>query len=84
MATKSKRPKRPSLIAARIDAKRVENGWKLTEFALRAGVSKGTAWLWCHGTSEPNVASLRRIGEVFGCEISELVDGTSAPISRAG
>lgn len=82
MATKAKTFKRASKIPERIEAERKRRNWTYDEFAERVNARKTTVWGWCR--REPSIRVLRRIADAFGCELSDLVDGTSAVAAKVG
>jgi transcriptional regulator with XRE-family HTH domain len=61
---------------------RAERGWSLDQLALRSGVSKGVLVALEQGRSNPNLATLARIGDAFGVPVTRLVEVPDAPVVR--
>lgn len=57
------------LIEQRCKAKGLTNA----ELARRMEVTRSTVHDWVHGIHEPNLESLRKLAEVFECEVAELI-----------
>src|SRR6201995_5177771 len=55
-------------------ALREDRGWSLDQLAARSGVSKGVLVALEQGRSNPNLATLARIGDAFGVPVTLLVD----------
>ncbi|MDP9368761.1 MAG: helix-turn-helix domain-containing protein [Chloroflexota bacterium] len=64
-----------------IRALRQERGWTQFELALRVGVQPQAVYLWESGRRTPQVAQMRKLGEVFGLcsDEIELDPGPMAP-----
>lgn len=45
---------------------RQERGWTQYELALRVGVHPQAVYLWERGRRTPQVAQMRKLGQVFG------------------
>src|SRR6266852_5093195 len=58
---------------------RAERGWSLDQLAARSGVSKGVLVALEQGRSNPNLATLARIGDAFGVPVTLLVDVGGEP-----
>ncbi len=77
----------PSLagaLARTMQALRADRGWSLDQLAARSGVSKGVLVALEQGRSNPNLATLARIGDAFGVPVTVLVDIGSGPTVRIG
>jgi transcriptional regulator with XRE-family HTH domain len=61
---------------------RAERGWSLDQLALRSGVSKGVLVALEQGRSNPNLATLARIGDAFGVPVTRLVEVQDDPVVR--
>jgi len=61
---------------------RAERGWSLDQLASRSGVSKGVLVALEQGRSNPNLATLARIGDAFGVPVTRLVDVSDEPVVR--
>ena len=61
-------------IARTLQALRADRGWSLDQLAARSGVSKGVLVALEQGRSNPNLATLARIGDAFGVPVTLLVD----------
>jgi transcriptional regulator with XRE-family HTH domain len=61
---------------------RSERGWSLDQLALRSGVSKGVLVALEQGRSNPNLATLARIGDAFGVPVTRLLDVPDEPLVR--
>lgn len=61
---------------------RAERGWSLDQLALRSGVSKGVLVALEQGRSNPNLATLARIGDAFGVPVTRLVAIPDEPVVR--
>lgn len=44
------------------------------EAAKRIGVTKGNIGHWEAGRNQPRVSRLRRIADVYGCSVADLLD----------
>jgi transcriptional regulator with XRE-family HTH domain len=51
---------------------RQERGWTQFELALRVGVQPQAVYFWESGRRTPQVAQLRRLGELFGICSDEI------------
>ena len=47
------------------------------EAAKRIGVTKGNIGHWESGRTQPRVSRLRRIADVYGCSVADLLDDTN-------
>src|SRR5258708_31677479 len=61
---------------------RAERGWSLDQLASRSGVSKGVLVALEQGRSNPNLATLARIGDAFGVPVTRLVEVSDEPVVR--
>ena len=61
-------------IARTLQALRADRGWSLDQLAARSGVSKGVLVALEQGRSNPNLATLARIGDAFGVPVTLLVE----------
>jgi transcriptional regulator with XRE-family HTH domain len=61
---------------------RAERGWSLDQLAHRSGVSKGVLVALEQGRSNPNLATLARIGDAFGVPVTRLVEVQDDPVVR--
>jgi len=66
-------------LARRMQALRTERGWSLDQLSGRSGVSKGVLVALEQARSNPNLATLARIGDAFGVPVTELLDSTEEP-----
>ena len=69
-------------IARILQSLRAERGWSLDQLASRSGVSKGVLVALEQGRSNPNLATLARIGDAFGVPVTRLVDVSDEPTVR--
>src|SRR6478752_643005 len=60
-------------VARTLQALRADRGWSLDQLAARSGVSKGVLVALEQGRSNPNLATLARIGDAFGVPVPLLV-----------
>lgn len=67
-------------VARTMQALRADRGWSLDQLAARSGVSKGVLVALEQGRSNPNLATLARIGDAFGVPVTRLVDVSGEPI----
>ncbi len=65
-----------------IRALRQERGWTQFELALRVGVQPQAVYLWESGRRTPQVAQMRKLGEVFGLCSDEIDLGPLPEVSR--
>ncbi len=65
-----------SALARTVAALRAERGWSLDALAGRSGVSKGVLVAVEQGRSNPNLATLARIGDAFGVPVNRLLEVT--------
>jgi transcriptional regulator with XRE-family HTH domain len=63
-------------LARTVAALRAERGWSLDALAGRSGVSKGVLVAVEQGRSNPNLATLARIGDAFGVPVTRLLEVT--------
>ncbi|HEV3290591.1 MAG TPA: helix-turn-helix transcriptional regulator, partial [Streptosporangiaceae bacterium] len=68
-----------SALARTLQALRAERGWSLDYLAARSGVSKGVLVTLEQARSNPNLATLARIGDAFGVPVTYLVDVPTEP-----
>jgi transcriptional regulator with XRE-family HTH domain len=69
-------------LARILQSLRAERGWSLDHLASRSGVSKGVLVAVEQGRSNPNLATLARIGDAFGVPVTRLVDVSDEPTVR--
>jgi len=69
-------------VARTLQALRADRGWSLDQLAARSGVSKGVLVALEQGRSNPNLATLARIGDAFGVPVTLLVDLGGEPAVR--
>jgi transcriptional regulator with XRE-family HTH domain len=69
-------------VARTLQALRADRGWSLDQLAARSGVSKGVLVALEQGRSNPNLATLARIGDAFGVPVTQLVDMGGEPSVR--
>jgi len=62
-----------------LQALRADRGWSLDQLAARSGVSKGVLVALEQGRSNPNLATLAKIGDAFGVPVTRLVDLRGEP-----
>jgi transcriptional regulator with XRE-family HTH domain len=75
-------PDLTTAVARTIQALRADRGWSLDQLAARSGVSKGVLVALEQGRSNPNLATLARIGDAFGVPVTLLVDVDGEPAVR--
>jgi len=75
-------PDLTSAVARTLQALRADRGWSLDQLAARSGVSKGVLVALEQGRSNPNLATLARIGDAFGVPVTRLVDVGAEPAVR--
>src|SRR5713101_3751178 len=68
-----------SVLARAVPGLRADRGWSLDHLAVRSGVSKGVLVALEQGRSNPNLATLARIGDAFGVPVTLLVDVGGEP-----
>jgi transcriptional regulator with XRE-family HTH domain len=66
-------------VARAVQALRSERGWSLDHLASRSGVSKGVLVAIEQARSNPNLATLARIGDAFGVPVTRLVETSGEP-----
>jgi transcriptional regulator with XRE-family HTH domain len=66
-------------VARAVQALRSERGWSLDHLASRSGVSKGVLVAIEQAKSNPNLATLARIGDAFGVPVTRLVETSGEP-----
>ncbi|HEY2506734.1 MAG TPA: XRE family transcriptional regulator [Streptosporangiaceae bacterium] len=71
-----------SALARTVAALRAERGWSLDNLAGRSGVSKGVLVAVEQGRSNPNLATLARIGDAFGVPVTRLLEGADEAVVR--
>jgi transcriptional regulator with XRE-family HTH domain len=69
-------------LARILQSLRAERGWSLDQLAGRSGVSKGVLVALEQGRSNPNLATLARIGDAFGVPVTRLVDVSDERVVR--
>jgi transcriptional regulator with XRE-family HTH domain len=69
-------------LARTVAALRAERGWSLDALAGRSGVSKGVLVAVEQGRSNPNLATLARIGDAFGVPVTRLLEGAEESVIR--
>ena len=69
-------------VARTLQALRADRGWSLDQLAARSGVSKGVLVALEQGRSNPNLATLARIGDAFGVPVTLLVEVGGEPAVR--
>jgi transcriptional regulator with XRE-family HTH domain len=69
-------------VARTLQSLRAERGWSLDQLASRSGVSKGVLVALEQGRSNPNLATLARVGDAFGVPVTRLVDVSDEPVVR--
>jgi transcriptional regulator with XRE-family HTH domain len=69
-------------LARTLQALRAERGWSLDQLAARSGVSKGVLVSLEQARSNPNLATLARIGDAFGLPVTRLIDPPAEPSVR--
>jgi transcriptional regulator with XRE-family HTH domain len=77
-------PDLTTAVARTLQALRADRGWSLDQLAARSGVSKGVLVALEQGRSNPNLATLARIGDAFGVPVTQLVDVGGEPTVRVG
>lgn len=75
----SELPDLSAAVARTVQALRTERGWSLDQLAARSGVSKGVLVALEQRRSNPNLATLARIGDAFGVPVTRLVEIGPAP-----
>ncbi len=75
-------PDLTTAVARTLQALRADRGWSLDQLAARSGVSKGVLVALEQGRSNPNLATLARIGDAFGVPVTQLVDVSGEPVVR--
>lgn len=58
---------------------RLKAGWTQAQVAEQLGVQRSTVAYCEKGSREPNINMLRRLSELFGCSVDELLGGTQEP-----
>src|SRR5499427_10861932 len=71
-----------AVLARTLQALRAERGWSLDQLAARSGVSKGVLVSLEQARSNPNLATLTRVGDAFGVPVTRLLDGPPEPSVR--
>ncbi len=66
-------------LARTVQSLRAERGWSLDQLAARSGVSKGVLVALEQARSNPNLATLVRIGDAFGVPLTRLVEVSGEP-----
>jgi transcriptional regulator with XRE-family HTH domain len=69
-------------LARAIQSLRAERAWSLDQLAARSGVSKGVLVALEQGRSNPNLATLARIGDAFGVPVTQLLGSPAEPSVR--
>ena len=75
-------PDLTTAVARTLQSLRADRGWSLDQLAARSGVSKGVLVALEQGRSNPNLATLARIGDAFGVPVTLLVDVGGEPTVR--
>lgn len=57
---------------------RVKAGLSIAEAAKRINVTRATIWLWETGKGNPLLDNLKKMAEVYGCTVADLVREESA------
>lgn len=60
-------------LQALIDARRVEQGWTMTEFIAATGRSPSMIYAVLAGERNPSLLTVARLARTLGCEISDFV-----------
>lgn len=72
-------------LARTLQTLRAERGWSLDQLATRSGVSKGVLVALEQARSNPNLATLARIGDAFGLPVTQLLDSPAqSPVRITG
>lgn len=66
-------------VARNVRAARAARGWSLDSLAARSGVSKGVLVSLEQARSNPNLATLVRIGDALGLPLTTLVEAATEP-----
>lgn len=66
-------------LAHTVQQLRTERGWSLDQLAARSGVSKGVLVALEQARSNPNLATLARIGDAFGVPVTRLLEAADQP-----
>jgi transcriptional regulator with XRE-family HTH domain len=66
-------------LAGTLQLLRAERGWSLDQLAARSGVSKGVLVALEQGRSNPNLATLARLGDAFGVPVTRLLEIADQP-----
>jgi transcriptional regulator with XRE-family HTH domain len=66
-------------LARTLQQLRAERAWSLDQLAARSGVSKGVLVSLEQGRSNPNLATLARIGDAFGVPVTRLLEAAGEP-----
>lgn len=66
-------------LARTVQQLRAERGWSLDQLAARSGVSKGVLVALEQARSNPNLATLARVGDAFGVPVTRLLDAQNEP-----
>src|SRR6266851_4063095 len=72
----------PAALARTLQSLRAERGWSLDQLAARSGVSKGVLVSVEQARSNPNLATLARVGDAFGLPVTRLLDVPPEPSVR--
>lgn len=48
-------------------------GYTQTEIAEACGVRQVAVSKWENGTTNPNIATLKKLAEIYGCTVDELI-----------
>lgn len=67
-------------LARAVAGLRAERGWSLDSLAARSGVSKGALVAVEQGRSNPNLATLARLGDAFGVPVTRLLEGADESV----
>jgi transcriptional regulator with XRE-family HTH domain len=72
-------------LQALIDARRVEQGWTMTEFIAATGRSPSMIYAVLSGERNPSLLTAARLARTLGCEVEDFTvlintdDGGNAP-----
>src|SRR6202451_3894117 len=75
-------PDLTTAVARTLQALRADRGWSLDQLAARSGVSKGVLVALEQGRSNPNLATLARIGDAFADPVTKVFDVSGEPTGQ--
>ena len=58
----------------KIDSHRIEKGWSGAELTRKLGLSRGVYTQWKQGLQKPSPENLKKMAELFGTSVSNLLD----------